>query len=406
MTDRFNFTYQRLEALEAKSARLYYQDTREPRLGLYITPAGVKSFFARLNINGKTVRRRVGRFPDMSVALAREKATQATAMVAAGIDPLELKRRSQTLSITLNELLEEYIRSHDLKPLTIKDYRIAIAQNFSDWLNKPLDFITEQRVMERYLKRGEEASKARTDNGARVLRALFNFARTRYKSEKGESCFPVNPTHIISDAKIRYQQKRQKRKIELTDLPNWWRAVHNIRNPIARDWLLFMLFTGCRKTESASLRWQQVDFKNQKFELLDSKNNQKVALPLPSYVAELLMQRREEDGWVFPSTQERTSYLENPYRWIRWVRHESGVPFCAHDIRRSYISIASNLGIPPYIIKQLVNHSVNKSTSTQDITEGHIGISMEELREASQKIEAMVLRIVLKYQLKLSALQQ
>ena len=84
----FNFTKAALTALKPGSTRQYYQDTKELRLGVYVTPAGSKSYFARLTIDGKTVRRTLGKFPDLSIPLARKKAIEAASVVAQGNDLL------------------------------------------------------------------------------------------------------------------------------------------------------------------------------------------------------------------------------------------------------------------------------------------------------------------------------
>ncbi|MGD8310320.1 MAG: Arm DNA-binding domain-containing protein, partial [Chromatiales bacterium] len=162
MAVAFNFTKEGLGKLPIPDKRTYYQDTREPRLGLYVTPSGVKTYFARLTIQGKTRRIPIGRFPDLSVPLARDKATKAAAEVAQGIDPVQEKRTRKAFSRSLRDVFEDFLRERDLKPGTVADYRRAVEYGWGEWLDRPLASLTETKVLRRYRERGR-ASKARAD---------------------------------------------------------------------------------------------------------------------------------------------------------------------------------------------------------------------------------------------------
>ena len=95
VANTFTFNKAEIEALKPSKTRQYYQDEKVSRLGLCVTPKGNKSFFTRLTINGKSYRRAIGTFPDFTVSLARKQAILATAIVAEGNDPLQLKREKQ-----------------------------------------------------------------------------------------------------------------------------------------------------------------------------------------------------------------------------------------------------------------------------------------------------------------------
>ena len=88
-TNNFNFTKARLEALPIpETGRVYCRDTKEPRLGLTITIAGSKSFHCICTVEGRSRRISLGKFPDLSIPLARQKAGEMAAEVAGGLDKL------------------------------------------------------------------------------------------------------------------------------------------------------------------------------------------------------------------------------------------------------------------------------------------------------------------------------
>jgi hypothetical protein len=69
------------------------------------------------------------------------------------------------------------------------------------------------------------------------------------------------------------------------------------------------------------------------------------------------------------------------------VARRSGVPFCLHDLRRTFATIADSLDIPGYAVKALLNHK-----GGSDVTAGYVVASTERLREPMQKICDYVLR--------------
>ena len=378
-TNRHRFTKAWIQSLKPADKRQYFYDTGESALGLYVTPAGTKTFFAKLYIDGGIKRRPVGKFGAITLPRARRLASEAKSELArTGVDPLERKRRHEARSVTLAELLDAYIAARSLKPGTIADYRRAIRESFGDWLNKPLADITSKMVLARYQERGK-TSKARTDNAARVLKALFTFARATYKGEDGESLFPINPTNILGEAKVRFRPKRRQTKLE--NISEWWRAVTEYPNPPMREYLQFLILTGCRRTEALNIEWPDIDWRAGTFTLRDTKNRKPVTLPLPLHIKPLLLARREQKGRVFPFAEPRPA--------INAVRKASGQVFRLHDLRRTFVSAANSLDISAYTVKALVNHTLNAS----DVTAGYDVPDMARLRKASARIEDEILRL-------------
>ncbi len=62
------------------------------------------------------------------------------------------------------------------------------------------------------------------------------------------------------------------------------------------------------------------------------------------------------------------------------VIEESGISFTIHDLRRTFATIAGEMGIPPYLLKKLLNHK------SGDVTEGYVISTVEILRRPLQKI--------------------
>ena len=143
-----------------------------------------------------------------------------------------------------------------------------------------------------------------------------------------------------------------------------------------------MLLTGLRRTEAATLTWDQVDFKEKTLTIADTKNGRVHRLPFSDAIEALLERRHEvqESPFVFPSDAER-GHLSEPRSAIKRVCELSGVTFTLHDLRRTFITAAERLDIPAYALKRLMNHK-----DPNDVTDGYIIFDVERLRGPIQKI--------------------
>jgi integrase len=160
--------------------------------------------------------------------------------------------------------------------------------------------------------------------------------------------------------------------------------------------MLLLLYTGLRKMEMATLKWADIDWKAKTFTFSPEKKrgekpaDDRVTMPLSVQAHRLLLKRRA-DGWendyVFPGKYP-SPHISNMDNWKRDIIQTSGVKFCFHDLRRTFITIAESLDIPHYALKALLNHSMGN-----DVTGGYICMSTERLREPMQRIADRIVEL-------------
>lgn len=153
-------------------------------------------------------------------------------------------------------------------------------------------------------------------------------------------------------------------------------------------YLLFLLFTGLRRQEAATLKWSDIDLKDRTFTLKNTKNREPLTLPLSDFIYYLLESRKidSESEYVFAG-DGKAGYLIEPRRQVQRVIQMSGVSFTLHDLRRTYITIAESIDISAYALKRLVNHKM-----TNDVTAGYIVSDVERLRKPMEQISARLLQ--------------
>ncbi|MEW7998741.1 MAG: integrase family protein [Candidatus Thiodiazotropha endolucinida] len=425
MTNKLNFTKATLAALPPAEPgkRAYYNDTRVLGLQVQVTDKGVKTYYVYKRVHGRPKRIKLGRFPDMSPALARDQGQICLAQIAKGDDPMALKRKKRAKSVTLAAAFEDFKEARsNLKTKTLYDYQRVMEVAFPDWQKKELILISKDMVARRHQKLGRERGQAYANLALRVFRTVYNFARSRYEDEAGYSLLPENPVQRLTDTRAWYKQKRRDSVITRAELPAWFRAVNTIRAEVQSsynkglpnkgspnkgdsynkavpynykesvlDYLLLILFTGLRRQEAAQLTWANVDLANRTLKILDTKNGENHTLPLSDYIYEILSARHqqadEEAVYVFPGEKDNP-YLIEPRCVLRKITQASGITFTIHDLRRTFITVAESLDIPAYALKRLLNHKM-----TNDVTAGYIVTDVERLRKPMQMITDFLLSV-------------
>lgn len=376
----------------------WYWDTRLAGFVLRVQRGGKKVYAVCRKVKGtqRNTTVTIGEHGAISTEQARKRAIEILAEMSNGINPNEQRKaqvekeeaerkekKSEELanSITLKVALEDYLRVRDLKDSTQYIYRICIEHYLSDWLELPITEITSEMTEQRHLKLSE--FKAQANSSMRVLRAVLTYASVAYTRADGKPLLLENPVRRLSQTRAWNRVPRRQTVIKSHKLASWYSAVSSVSNPVVKDYLLLVLFTGLRKTEAASLAWKNVDMIGKTLTVLDTKNRQDHMLPLSDFLYELLLRRWDDENkseFVFPGESGR-SYLKDCDTHIKKVSEDSGAAFTLHDLRRTFLTVAEQLDIPYYALKRLANHKM-----TSDVTSGYIVSDAERLRGPMQLI--------------------
>jgi len=263
MDKRFNFTQARIKELPAPDkGRVDYSDSEITKLVCRVSHTGNKSFLVTKRANGKLQNVTIGKFPDVSVTLARKNAQKILNDLNAGINPIAEKRKRKAEKTALVDVLEQYLSERDLKPYTIKNYRYKLELGFSDWLDKPVSTITEDMILKRH-KLITKKGKTTANTTMRVLRLTLNYAYAVGMIEN-------NPVSILSKARLWHKNNRKDRVIPSAQLKAWHEAVEALANQKAKVYLLMALYMGFRSTELLTLEWSHVDINGKNITLYDT----------------------------------------------------------------------------------------------------------------------------------------
>lgn len=290
---------------------------------------------------------------------------------------------------TLRTTLEAYLIAHGpdrerpLRPASVAVYR-QVERTLETWLDKPLREITGDMVEDRHraiaasINKGGRNTGTVTANGAmKTFRTLYNFALERTPD------LPPNPVRRLR--RQWFAEEAKTTTVPDDKLKAFHTALRALPHPVQRDYLIFLLFTGLRRTEAAKLRWANIDLPKRMIHVPaeNTKTNSALDLPMSDIVHELLVARRSHgnSGYVFPGKSEG-KYIIGTTAPLRTVAKETGVQVSAHDLRRTYATVAEGADVSWLAMKALLNHSVKGDITTKHYPQ----LTNERFREQVQKV--------------------
>jgi len=351
----------------------YYADSELLGLGLVVGQK-TKTYVVQKYMRGKTIRITIGHHGILTAEQARKEAIKKLADMERGIDPRDRKNLVLAQNVTLNTAFDAYLEARKtLKSSTIAGYRKLLNGPLGVWKDKRLVDITKDMVGARHTSiaenrvRNPEKGKAGAyANQAMVfLRLIFNFAMAHYQTKNGEYIIKENPVKRLSETRAWYEDVRRVSVITQEQLPRWVNAVmslnideHGRSADVTRDYLLFLLFTGLRRSEGACLKWEHVDMQGRTFTVCNTKNGTDHTLPMSGFLNDLLKKRQSSkiNDYVFPSYVKEGGYLVEPQKYMDIVTQESGVDFILHDLRRTFLTIADSVDTPTYVSQAMPEH--------------------------------------------------
>jgi integrase len=373
--EKFNFTNTELRKLPVpKKGTVTYKDLQGDGLCLYITKNAVKTFFIRKRVNGKDERFIIGNFPDLDVREARGEALIIKGQIAKGLNPNEERRKERnvlTLKLLFEEYMERYSKVH--KKSWKYDER-EIPKFLGHWFHKKLNEITHQEVRKLHETTFAESGLYQANRILERLRAMYNKAREW-------DYVDFNPTDGIK----KYKEVKRDRFLQPDEMDRFFKALDEEENIIARSYFYILLFTGARKTNVLSMRWEDIHFETKFWRIPDTKNGEPQTVPLIDDAIKILKELPRVNRWVFPSINSKEGHFADPKRpWNRILERANIKDLRIHDIRRTLGSYQAITGSSLQIIGKSLGHK--SMDSTQIYARLHTDPVRESMENAVSKM--------------------
>ena len=356
-SNSLNFTKKTIEALELppQNKRLYFYDTKIQGLELMVTHQGTKSFKVYRRFANTPVRISLGKYPQLTVEEARQKAQKVIAEMLSGTNPNEEKKKVRA-EISFGEMFSMYMErySKSLKKSWKYDER-EVNKFLPHWFKKKLSAITKQEVQALH-------ERIRTDSGLYQANRLLERIKAIYNKAIEWGWEGINPAKGVK----KFKEKSRKRFLHPDELPNFFLSLEAEENHTIRDYVYVSLFTGARKSNVLAMRWEDIHFERQEWLIPDTKNDEPLRVPLVPKVIEILKSRLQKYGqreWVFEGTGKTGHLIEPKSGWKRILKRSGAKNLRLHDLRRTVGSWQAATGANSYIIGGTLGHKDQKSTA-------------------------------------------
>ena len=388
---RTTLTKRAVEAFQPGDKPWIAWDDKLTGFGVRVQPSGTKVFLVNYRAGDggrKAPNKRVviGHYGKVTVEQARKLAQNLLGQVAGGADPAYERAKARAMP-TLGEAFEEYMAVNpNRSKRTDELYRYEANRYLGDWLTRTLDSIARRDIEVRF-------NSITADHGWSAANRAISLLRSVYRRPCVDWDGLRNPVDLwISGGGKFHRKTRRKISTPAEVLPCWRAGIEQeVNNPAIRDALWFGLYTGMRREEVLTLRWERVDLEGLTFRVEDTKTGVPLELPITRQLAAILERRRAEAGdypdhvrdWVFPSPTSATGHVQDPHHLYARIGEAGGTKFWFHGLRNSFITVAEReLMLPPSLTKRLVNHA-----RPNDVTEGYAADwAIGQLREPAQRI--------------------
>lgn len=354
-------------------------------LALTLSKAGTAAWILRYSMAGKQKELTLGRYPDISLAKAREIASARRAEIQQGVDVAAQKRHADQAAArawTFRKLAEDYLEKRSAPAANKRLAASTITsrtQQLRDYVYPKIGNIAAASVTPADIVDVVESAALRSLHVARlvmvVIRETFNHGVARH-------VVTTNPcAHIKTDAIIGGTPD-QKERVMLTDaeIGAVFKALPTMSRPNALM-VKILLATGARIGELVRAEWVHLDFDRAEWTIPPehSKTKKGFVIPLPPMVAGWFAElkamafgsrfvmpiRTRFDGKEGDAHMEPTTLNASLVTLAKKLGKKCR-RFSPHDLRSTCRSHLGAMGVDVLIAERCLNHSLGGLVAVYD----------------------------------------
>lgn len=399
----------------AGSSQAFLWDDRVPGLALRCSAGGRKSwiFQARLPGQKTPVRVALGALSTVDLVKARDLAKSSAADFSKGINPnaqraqevaeqvaarQEAAAVKKVQGITFAIAFEDYLQRGKPKKKAAwsarykADLKAAIAHPegrkpgaLVPLLETALADIDEDAVQlwfEGQLQRGGEHAK----RALMMLKGFLRWAEGRPEYRKAVDRSAAAGSAITDQLPA---AKRRTDALQLSQLKPFFAALAANSDKVGSRLVTTLLLTGARRESVAALPRSHFNAKLQQITFANKGGGSRVVPIGPQLTKALqaLVDESPDSEFLFPGTGKKKHYSE-PRFPLEAALEAAGLPHVSvHGLRRTFLTISEEAGVPEGAAKQIAGHS-NKGS----VHEGYKVRSLDSLAGYMVAIERTILK--------------
>jgi integrase len=343
---------------QAKPKEKPYKLSDGKGLNLEIRPNSSKYWRLSYRYHDKQKTLALGVFPEVTLAIARNKSFEAKQLLDQGIDPSV--HRKQQKSVTLHNIFSTIAKEWHEK----ESGRWSAAHSERVWQtikvdalphlgNMPIANIKVRDVLY-VVKQIEE--RGALDIASRVKQRISSVFRYAMQTGYAEH----NPVDALKNV-IKTHKVQHRKSIKLDELPAYLNALDNYSGYLLTQYALKLItMTFVRPGELRSAEWKDIDLNKAIWRIPAEKMkmDEEHIVPLSKQAIELLKQVKEltsQYDLVFPgSHNHRKPLSENTLTYA--IRKRLGFDATAHGFRTTASTILNESGYRVDVIERQLAH--------------------------------------------------
>lgn len=332
----------------------------------------------------KITAKRLGHFPAMRTAEARDAARVERGRIAAG-DTSPGKKASVKVETSLAEYIQHLERksaakgkpatwAHNVRHLNRKH----ILPRWGQW--SLADVATHPGAVSDWHRDITDANGPVSANKcAKVLRAAYR------RSAKRDISLPQrDPCSAVEYNPETPAQTAMPFKTYRAWLEAWKKIEIGPKAPARKEYHLFCLFTGMRPGEAARIRWRDVKPHERIVEIPAAKKDNTIRVIMSAPIARVLQRARD-----LGKPKDRDAFV---FAHCEAAGHRDELPHRGHDLRHSYRTLCEDIGITDTTARVLGGWKP-KTTSEKYITELVLAAGAG-LRTAQRKVSKRIIQLL------------
>lgn len=321
-----------------------HRDIKVTGLRLRVGAGGKKSWIVRARAGDKVINRKLGTYPSMGLSaartaaekllevLARDGSTEAIDRTFGAVSKLWIDRIAKPKNDTWR-LQERRLEMHVLPHWRDKKIASIRRADVRDLLDGIVGDVLPNRVLT-------------------LVKTIFRYALSR-------DWIDASPIEGIAKPK---EESERDRWLKMDELMAVWKAASLIGFPFGH-YLKTLALTAQRRTEVASMRWEDVDLNDATWIIpaKETKSDREHLVPLSAPVAQMLEELPRLGPYVFTHDGETpvSGFAKAKTRLDGFIAAAGFEikPWTFHDLRRTAATHMGRLGVVEDVIGRVLNHA-------------------------------------------------
>ncbi|PHM46778.1 tyrosine-type recombinase/integrase [Xenorhabdus miraniensis] len=331
-------------------------------LMIRITKAGSITWIYKYRLGGRSTEAKLltlGKYPDLSLAKAREMRTQCRTWLAESKDPqrmIKLDREETLKPVTVQDAIEYWLTEY-------VDNHIVNADRYRERFNKHLfpcigDMALADCNTHYWLRCFSQVKKIAPS----VAGALLQMSQQALKFCRVHRFAISHVLEGISKQDIGVKQNKRKRFLTEKELSEFLEAINgDYFIPYYQNIFYLLIVFGARTIEVRMSKMDEWDLEQKLWTVPErnSKTREKIIRPIPDAMLEKIKMIKHQNRNSEYLLGELKDYTTVSMAGCRvWQRLKHNEKWGLHDLRRTFATMLSDMGIAPHIVELLLGHTL------------------------------------------------